>query len=173
MQMQFLRRLSQFTSSRKLGRKASWEYLTWILREELGESTDRIHWHALIGGLPFGVTTQKTCMFMMGFWEGMGGGMSRIRVFEAGQGAAEYISKGLEGNATGANRYEVGKFSFKIGRHVREETLMLIPSRSLLAKWRALAAKDGGRHLAQAQAQLPPVTTDRTADWPVGCAAIS
>jgi len=79
-------------------------------------------------------------MFMMGFWEGIGGGMARCRVYDAGQGAAEYIAKGLEGETGGANRYEVGKFG--------DETLMLIPSDSLLAKWKRNAAKNGGRHSA-------------------------
>ena len=142
MQFQFLRRLSEFTGT-KVGPQAgpaSWERLTWVLREEYGEATDRVHWHALIGGLRLGVTTPKTCMFMMGFWEGIGGGMARCRVYDAGQGAAEYIAKGLEGETGGANRYEVGKFG--------DETLMLIPSDSLLAKWKRNAAKNGGRHSA-------------------------
>lgn len=162
MQFKLLRKISEFTSEKAKGRKASWEHLTWCLREEYGEKTDRIHWHALVGGLPLGVTTQKTCMFIMGFWEGMGGGMARVRVFQAGQGAAEYVAKGLEGNNSGANRYEVGKFNatHQDGGITRQcdEPLMLIPSETLLVKWRGLAAKDGGRHLAQSQAEQPIVT---------------
>lgn len=154
MQMKWLRRVSEFTGTK--GRAASWENLTWVIREEYGESTDRIHWHALVGGLPLGVVKPTTCTYLMGYWEGMGGGMARIRVFDAGQGAAEYMAKGLEGNMSGANRYEVGKFCPRQGAQL--EPLMLIPSKTLLAKWKRLAAKDGGKHSAQSQAKLPIVT---------------
>jgi len=149
MQFKFLRRLSEFTSSKSLKRKAAWEHLTWCLREELGEATGRIHWHVLIGGLPLGVSTEKTAMFTMGFWEGLGGGMARCRVYRtAGQGAADYIAKGLEDNVVGgAERYEVGKFN--------DETLMLIPSSSLLAKWKREACKKGASPLHSAATSGP------------------
>jgi len=74
--------------------------------------------------------------------------MSRIRVYEDGLNASDYITKGLDSDFTlnGANSYEVGKFGAK-----SDGSLMLIPSKSLLASWRRLctAAEKRGLHSTQ------------------------
>ena len=121
--------------------------LVWVLREEFGEVTNRLHWHALVSGVPKSLVRSTTCLFMMGYWEGIGGGMSRIRVFDAGKDGASYVTKGLdEGQFTksGANRYEIGKFN-------GDETLMLIPSHSLQDQWKRAAFESGRLRSSQAR----------------------
>lgn len=146
MQFQWLRRLAVMDSGAR-NPSLAWDSLYWVIREEFGEATNRLHWHALCGGLPQGIARPSTCMFMMGYWEGIGGGMSRVRVYDDGQDGSSYITKGLESleMLEGANRYEVGKFG------TLDDSLMLIPSKSLLAKWKALCVESGGLRLAQAR----------------------
>lgn len=132
MQIHFLRRLSEIGQA---GRERSgFSRLEWIIREELGEATNRLHWHALVAGLPQGIITPNTCMFMMGYWEGIGGGIARIRVYDVNRDATSYIAKGLEDltMSGGANSYEVGKF----GHGRNQDSLMLIPSNTLLSQWK-------------------------------------
>ena len=146
MQFQFLRRLAAMHGGEKSA-DAAFKDLTWILREEFGEVTNRLHWHALVSGVKSSLVRPTTCLFMMGYWEGIGGGMARIRVYDAGQDGASYVTKGLDEEAftsSGANRYEVGKFN-------GDESLMLIPSNSLLLQWRGVAFESGRLRTAQAR----------------------
>lgn len=151
MQFALLRRLASM--GQKRGRERSGlERLHFLIREEFGEATDRLHWHALISGLPKGIVSQNTCMFVMGFWEGFGGGMARVRVYDStGQGAAEYMTDGLEGivkDGGGANRYEVAKFGL-------DDSLMLILSKSLIKQWREVSfASLRGRPVNTGRASL-------------------
>lgn len=143
MQFQFLRRLAAMHGGQK-SEDAAFKELTWVLREEFGEVTNRLHWHALVAGLRGSLVRSTTCLFMMGYWEGIGGGMARIRVYDAGQDGASYITKGLNEDSFtsgGANRYEIGKFN-------GDETLMLIPSNSLLNQWKRDAFESGRLRLA-------------------------
>jgi len=99
--------------------------LLWVLRFESGEVTGREHLHALIAGLPAHAVSEKTCFAMMSYWERLGGGMARIRVYDPSLGGVDYIvdsvgEQSLRGLANGsldsttdrsrANSYEVGKF---------------------------------------------------------------
>lgn len=175
MQMQWLRRLALIGHKNREGLlyRTRFEDLEWIIREELGEQTQRLHWHALLSGLPPGIVTPNTCMFSMGYWEGIGGGMARVRVYDPEQDAASYVLKGLEGTSdkwsvNGANAYEVGKFKGQQG----QEPLMLIVSDSLQAKWKraawesrqhaleqqhqATGHENTGRHLARPGRRTPP-----------------
>lgn len=124
MQFQFLRRVAA------LG-KLHFNSLEWVIREEFGEATGRLHWHFLIAGMPAHNVTSNTNLFLMGYWEGMGGGMARIRLYDEGQNAASYICKGLE-DSSGANAYEVGKFGYT----APDGSVMLIPAQSLLRQWK-------------------------------------
>lgn len=149
MQFQWMRRLGAMHGGEKKG-AASLRDLRFIIREEFGEQNSRLHWHALVSGLPQSLVRPTTCLFMMGFWEGIGGGMSRVRVFDTAQDGVSYVTKGLEGGINdwtdqGANRYEIGKFN-------QDDTLMLIPSHALLADWKS-AARESGRLTRQAQAR--------------------
>jgi len=92
--------------------------LVWCLRLESGEASGRLHLHALIAGLPAYGISARTCLSMMSRWERLGGGIARVRVYDAALHGASYIVKGLEqtlliGTAdkvNGANLYEFGKF---------------------------------------------------------------
>jgi hypothetical protein len=167
MQFQFLRRLAAMHDGEKSA-DAAFKDLTWILREEFGEVTNRLHWHALVSGMKSSLVRPTTCLFMMGYWEGIGGGMARIRVYDARQDGASYVTKGLTEDAftsSGANRYEVGKFN-------GDESLMLIPSNSLLDQWKRTAFESGRLRLAQArrksarcdQINHSPISTGAGAD---------
>lgn len=143
MQAQWLRRLGVLCGAGRRG-DAPTRQLKYIIREEFGEVTNRLHWHALVAGIPQSMVRPTTCMFLMGFWEGIGGGMARIRVYDAAQDGVSYCTKGLEGvkdghwSQAGANRYEVGKFGSS-----KDDSLMLIPSRTLLAEWKCAALESG------------------------------
>jgi len=152
MQFQFLRRLAEFGGGGR--RKIAFSDLQWVIREEFGEVTNRLHWHALVTGLPNGLVSENTCLYMMGFWEGIGGGMSRIRVYDADEDGADYIAKGLESadwTTQGANGYEVGRFR----SYQNDESLMLIPSNSLTRQWRENSFKSGGYSLPQSSKGTP------------------
>jgi hypothetical protein len=140
MQFELLRYLGSFGRERRRGQSALND-LRFIIREEFGEQTTRLHWHALVSGIKPSFVRDSTCLLTMGYWMGMGGGMTRIRVFDAEQDAASYMTKGLEDLSidttnVGANRYEVGRFN-------DDDTLMLIPSNALLADWKREAFESG------------------------------
>ena len=50
----------------------------WCLRREDGESTGRVHLHALIAGFPKHALTTATCFSFMRIWERLGGGIARV-----------------------------------------------------------------------------------------------
>ncbi len=136
MQVRLLRRLAE------LG-QCHWKAMPWVIREELGEATGRLHWHFLLGGLQPWAVRDSTCLFAMGFWEGLGGGMARIRTYSTGLSAVEYICKGLDSGGGGANRYELGKFNSADG------TTALIPARCLARQWGRLLEPDRRRRKAR------------------------
>lgn len=147
MQFQWMRRLAAMHGGERRG-EAALRNLRFIIREELGEQNQRLHWHALVSGLKPSLVTPNTCLFMMGYWEGIGGGMARVRVYDSAQDGLAYTLKGLESTGTdwttqGANRYEIAKFN-------GDDVLMLIPSHTLLAEWKG-AARESGRLTRQAQ----------------------
>lgn len=144
MQFQMLRFMASFGKKERRGDVL--RDLKFVLREELGDQTGRLHWHALVSGLKPSFVRSSTCLISMGYWMGMGGGMTRIRVYDDAQDGSSYVTKGLEGvewNSEGANSYETGKFR-------EDSTLMLIPSHALLAEWRHMA-RESGRLTRQAQ----------------------
>lgn len=140
MQFQWMRRLAAMDQGERRG-GAALRNLLFVIREEFGEQNNRLHWHALVSGLKPSLVRSTTCLFMMGYWEGIGGGMARVRVFDAAQDGTSYITKGLESvgdfTTAGANRYELGKFN-------HDDTLMLIPSPALLTTWKRRAAESRG-----------------------------
>lgn len=148
MQFQLLRYMSSFGRTERRGDVL--KDTLFVIREELGEQTDRLHWHALVSGIKPSFVRSSTCLLSMGYWMGMGGGMTRIRTYNDEQDATAYVTKGLEDlsidtTREGANRYEVGKFN-------RDDTLMLIPSHALLRHWKSEAFESGRlKSLAQAR----------------------
>ena len=105
-----------------------WDKLLWVLRLEEGEITQRKHFHLLIGGLPEHLVTKARCFIIMHTWEGLGGGMARVRMYNPRLAGVDYVTKclGWEAGRTleGANRYEVEKFD-------PEKVLQLTASKSV------------------------------------------
>lgn len=90
--------------------------LLWVRRAELGETSARLHWHALLAGLPDEAKHRATCFSIKNYWEKVGGGMARVYMYDRGRSALDYMFKGqaaLEGThhiSDGAEHYESGKF---------------------------------------------------------------
>ncbi len=120
MQFEFMRRCC-----------AKWHFpikkFEFLIREELGEKTERLHWHALFSGLPPSLVNRSSCFVMIKTWENMGGGHSRVRVFDERLPGSDYVLKGLEGSQA-ANAYELSKFN-------ESGTLKLIPAHRLIRQW--------------------------------------
>lgn len=90
-------------------------WMPWALRQEPGEIGFRLHFHALIGGVPSYAVTETKCMAIMAQWEKLGGGYARCRIFDRGRNAPEYILKCLSDHEgvsrlEGKDIYESSKF---------------------------------------------------------------
>jgi hypothetical protein len=141
-----VRRTMVFALFRKLAKplRVYFPDLLWVLRLEEGEITRRRHFHLLIGGLPQWSVKRRSCFALMRTWEGLGGGMARMRIYDPRLAGESYLKKGLgflstkdstDGVVTsmpaahktleGANAYELGKFG-------SEEVLELTCSRSVI-----------------------------------------
>ena len=77
--------------------------LRWCLRYELGEKTNRPHFHALVGGLPESRSNKRARMAYKKIWEKLTHAHARVSRFNEGLGGLGYV---LKGGAT----YELGKF---------------------------------------------------------------
>jgi len=91
------------------------QVLGWVLRQESGEITGRLHFHFLLCGLPSSAVNLSSCVAMGKQWERVGGGIARVRLYDSAavgspEGAGEYLCKCL-GTDVGANLYETSKFS--------------------------------------------------------------
>jgi hypothetical protein len=100
---------------RALGGMSSVKFknLRWALRLELGEIGGRPHFHFLLGGFPSFIVDTMTCAYMRGYWEGLGGGMARVRLYssDAFDSGVEYLLKSLGCSSQGGmNQYELRKF---------------------------------------------------------------
>jgi hypothetical protein len=110
----------------------------WMLRQEAGEVTGRLHYHLLIGGLPPEFATISNCFRLALVWDHepekrapkyngkcLRVGMSRVRLFDASLDGVAYCLKGA-GSITGADLYEYSKFS--------QDTSTVTLSESLIAE---------------------------------------
>jgi len=109
-----------FALARRICRwyKIPFQSSVWALRQESGEITGRKHFHFLFAGLPPSVVNVSSCMSMKSFWETIGGGMARIRMYDSTQQGVDYLLKCLAPDA-GGNLYETCKFS-----HACDEVLL-------------------------------------------------
>jgi hypothetical protein len=84
----------------------------WCLRTERGETTGRIHHHALIAGFPKSALTTATCFSFMKIWEQLGGGMARVTLYSPRLDGVGYVLKGGEAEMrrAGGDFYETRKF---------------------------------------------------------------
>lgn len=132
-----LRRKYWFAFARRVAELAGVHFhdLLWLLRLEYGESTGRLHNHALIGGLPDRVLTERFCLVLMSVWEhqkplckrtGPDGqlrelsrfcGMPRVRIYSPSLDGLGYVLPDSDGEVSGyslsgANSYEARKFGW-------------------------------------------------------------
>jgi len=90
--------------------------LLWVRRAELGETSARLHWHALVGGLPDVASHRATCFAIKNYWEKLGGGIARVYLYDSSRNALDYMfpPESLEGTScsmsSGAVQYESAKF---------------------------------------------------------------
>lgn len=88
--------------------------LKWCLRSEIGEATERKHFHALYSGLPEHTVHQHTCFSIKNQAELMGWGMARCYVFNPSLDGVGYMLKQMETldymHSQGASLYEFSKF---------------------------------------------------------------
>ena len=88
--------------------------ILWCLRRERGESTGRLHQHAVIAGLPPSAGV-RNCLALMSQWESLGGGMARVSVYNSSLDGLDYILKGSGLTESTASRWagdyhELSKF---------------------------------------------------------------
>ena len=89
--------------------------LLWCLRLERGDSFGRLHFHFLIAGLPEQGVTMGNRFAMRALWKRLGGGISRIDLYDNRLHGLPYIAGLLGGSAsdigsTGSMAYESAKF---------------------------------------------------------------
>lgn len=86
--------------------------LIWCLRLEHGELGGRLHFHALVGGLPERFPRSiRSRMQAKNSWEAFGGGMARVREFNSALSGEDYMLKDDKWLLQrGADAYESAKF---------------------------------------------------------------
>ena len=85
--------------------KVHFKRLLWCLRRESGESTGRLHYHAIIAGLPPQAVTERNCLAVMSQWESLGGGIARVRAYDSSLDGLDYVLKGSELTESRATRW--------------------------------------------------------------------
>ena len=110
----------------------------WCLRTERGESTGRIHYHALIAGFPQHARTPATCFSFMRIWEQLNGGMARVSVYSPLLDGVGYVLKGCEAEyqRAGGDFYETRKFGGRCDVMLSESVFSVIEGRRSIGKRR-------------------------------------
>jgi len=116
--------------------------LLWALRRESGESTGRLHFHALIAGLPPSARCVPTCFSFMRLWENFGGGFAKVTVYNPTLDGVDYILKrGDELAVSLASRYagdyhETQKFGGSCDVMLSESIFPVLEGRRSIGKRR-------------------------------------
>jgi len=146
--------------------------LVWVLRREHGDIGGRLHYHALIAGLPSSGVTVRTCFAFRRIWERLGGGHNRVYVYEASLDGVEYTLKRASeirecsGLRAAGHHYETRKFGNRCDVMLSESLVRaldgrrfiartrtstgFVPVASCLDEWRTL--EDVASHTAQSEA---------------------
>jgi len=103
--------------------------LLWIRRTELGEMTERLHYHALLGGLPTESVNRPTCFSIKNDWERLGGGMARVYVYARDRNALHYVLDADFVTSRGAAQHEASKYGKTSSVTCSEGVLRLITQR--------------------------------------------
>ena len=110
----------------------------WCLRREDGELTGRGHLHALIAGLPRHLLTTATCFSFMRIWEGLNGGIARVRPYSPLLDGVGYVLKGGEAEyqRAGGDFYETRKFGGDCDVMLSESVFRVLEGRRQIGKRR-------------------------------------
>jgi hypothetical protein len=108
----------------------SFKVLMWVLRQEAGEKTGRLHFHSLVAGVPPSCVTRTNCFRLMWHWEQVGGGIARVRAYDRALPGVSYVLKGIMECFDGADAYEFSKFRSDASRvTLSDSTLRCIRAR--------------------------------------------
>lgn len=110
----------------------------WCLRTEPGEITGRLHFHALIAGLPKHAGTTATCFSFMRIWEQLGGGIPRVHVYSPLLDGVGYVLKGCEAEyqRAGGDYYETQKFGKNCDVMLSESVFRVLAGRRQIGRRR-------------------------------------
>ena len=114
--------------------------MVWVLRLEAGERTGRLHYHAVIAGLPPSAVQTATCFALMRTWKHKGGGHARITVYNPSLDGLDYLTKGIEERASllaaryAGDYYELTKFGGSCDVTLSESCIAILQSRRTYRK---------------------------------------
>lgn len=132
-----------------------WDEMTWAARLECGELGGRLHYHAIIGGLPVGTNLHRGCGIAEGQWRhALGFGICDVAPWD-GRDAVSYLADtDGEWSAAEASAYEFRKF----GTPDR-----LILGKAFVEKWRKLLHDDNCTKIAPKL--FPDKVSPANPDW--------
>jgi len=115
--------------------------LIWCLRRESGESTGRLHYHAIIAGLPPCAVTTRNCHAICSQWEKVGGGIARVTQYNSSLDGLDYLLKGSGLTGSAASRYagdyhELTKFGGSCDVTLSESCIRVLDGRRLIGQRR-------------------------------------
>jgi hypothetical protein len=113
----------------------------WVCRQERGETFGRLHYHALIAGLPSHYKNWITCNSIQKLWVKFGGGHAKVSEYNPTLSGVDYILKeGDEMARSLATRWagdhhEFTKFGGSCDLTLSESLLRHVYQRSLHGRW--------------------------------------
>ena len=119
--------------------------ILWCLRRERGESTARLHQHAVIAGLPPSAGA-RNCLALMSQWERLGGGIARVSVYDSSLDGLDYILKGSGLTESTAKRWagdyhELSKFGGSCDVTLSESVCRHLSNRNR-SGWRGIGGRE-------------------------------
>ena len=130
--------------------------LLWVVRTERGEQFGRLHYHALIAGLPSHWKNWATANSLEKLWRKIGGGHPRVSVFNPSLDGVDYILKRGDELARslsarrGGDNHELCKFGGSCDLTLSESVCAHLFQRQLQGRWgRGTSEKQGWRLLGE------------------------
>jgi len=129
----------------------------WCIRRERGDTTGRLHLHAVIAGLPPSAGP-RNCLALMSQWERLGGGIARVSMYNSSLDGLDYILKGSGLTESRAKRWacdyhELTKFGGSCEVTVSESVVRLLRGRFASGQRGSGPHKTGGTHTASSTEQ--------------------
>jgi hypothetical protein len=133
--------------------------LVWCLRSELGEKTERHHYHFLLGNL--GLSASKTTAFrMMWLWDKkLKCGHARLSPWDPSLNGISYVTECLGAGRAAGNLYELGKFRSQDSEPVDRYRVEEVEMSKSLQSWLSRRAR-GVHDMVPAQSDRMPGVLD-------------